>query len=173
MIVAAVGVLAEVSTRTAAKLLGAGLAGAVGLASPSVVGRWRIRVDGDEVAFANGVRERRLTSEGPIARIIDTEVDYGAFLSRGRSWRIWLLVDSAGRGVLHLDHRLWDQDDLDRLRAALDVPIDSRTKRTSTRHLRREFPGAYAWWQAHLGLTTVLLILAVSVALVAAGWRGK
>ncbi len=172
VIAAGVGVLADISARTTAAIIGGGVAGAVGLASPNIVGLWCIRLNGAEVSFTNGVRERHLTSDGPITRIVDTELNYGAFISRGRSWRIWLLVDSPGRGVLHLDHRLWDRGDLDRLSATLGLPVESRTKPTSTRDLCREFPGAYAWWQAHLSLTTVLLIVAASVALVAAGWHG-
>ncbi|MDP1850742.1 MAG: hypothetical protein Q8K79_23325 [Solirubrobacteraceae bacterium] len=74
---------------------------------------------------------------------------------RGRSWA----------GVLRLDPRCWGDQDVERLAAGLDVPLERRTTVSTAARLRREFPGVMPWRLAHLGATTLGAVLAIVLAI--------
>jgi hypothetical protein len=44
------------------------------------------------------------------------------------------------------------------------VPLNVRTGPVSSARLRHEYPGVLPWWLAHLTLTTVIAILAITIA---------
>ena len=116
-----------------------------------------------QLSFSNPFGERVVNRAAPIARIVVTDFTYARYL--GERGELWVIVDAAGRGVLRLHPEGWEDQDVERLAAGLDVPLERRTTVSTAAALRREFPGVMPWWLAHLGATTVGVILVLAIVL--------
>ena len=95
-----------------------------------------------------------------IVRIVSAEAPWARFAPQ-RAY-LWLFVDADGHSLLRLYRMMWHAADLERLRAALGLQVEERGNAGSVAALRREFPGAIPWLEAHLGVATLLLIVVVA-----------
>jgi hypothetical protein len=111
---------------------------------------------------------RSIDDASQIARIVCADAAYARF-GPDRDY-LWLFVDATGRGLLRLHPLKWHRGDLERLRAALDVPLEVRGVGGTVAGLRREFPGVLPWWEAHLAATTFLVMLALVVVWALLSW---
>lgn len=81
----------------------------------------------DQLTISNAFRDRVVNRVSPIVRIVVINFEFIRF--RGPSSTIWVFVDGSGRGTLRIYPELWQREDLERLRAELDVPLQPMSRR--------------------------------------------
>jgi hypothetical protein len=128
-----------------------------------------IFVDNDQVGTRNWVFTRQLPRSA-IAAVVLRAIDRGM---RHTSPRIFL-VDAEGRSRLHIGADFYRREDVSRLAAALDVPIEGGWNRViNKRTLHVEIPGSASWVERNAMLAAAILvggaIVVGSVLLVVAG----
>lgn len=109
-------------------------------------------------------RTRVISPDRPIARAVRAE--YISDRLTANVAKVLLLLDDSGRTVFRIFPAVWHAE-VDRLPAALGLAEEVCTGQTTARQLRREYPGAVSWGEAHIVMST-LLFLAVVCVLVAA-----
>ena len=109
-----------------------------------------VRIGVDEVEWADPVGRRHRASRLDIGRAILQPVHHA-----GHAARRMILIDRAGRRILAVDGRLWDDGQLQALIDALDLG-GRVTAVGSAKQLRALFPHSSPWWQAHPGYLVLL-----------------
>lgn len=133
--------------------------------------RWSMRhlttrhltVRGGQLTLTTMYRTRVISPGRPIARAVRAE--YISDRLTENVAKVLLLIDGSGRMAFRIFPAAWHAE-VDRLPAALGLTEEVRAGQTTARQLRREYPGAVPWGEAHIVMST-LLFLAVACVLVA------
>jgi hypothetical protein len=113
-----------------------------------------ILVESDEVGTRNWLFSRQVPRSA-IAAVVLRAIDRGM---RPTSPRIFL-VDSEGRCRLHIRAGFYSREDVSRLAAALDVPIEGGWNRViDKRTLHVEIPGSASWVERNAMLAAAILV---------------
>jgi hypothetical protein len=156
------GVLNSVPTQAAYRLAALAVVGPLIGLYVGAVRRRALALTDTGLHYFNGIRERTAAAPGAALKIIEVRIGYRGQV---RDWPVWLLIGRSGECLFSTASNVWPADKLEQLRVALNVPIERRSSRLTPRQLRREIPGSVPWAQAHVFTVTVLLIVAVSMAI--------
>jgi hypothetical protein len=122
----------------------------------------RIFVDSERFGERTAVGKVKSWPRAELARVVVAEVRYGG---SSRNSPQWLFLASDGRRLMGVNPRVWETSDLDRFVRALGAPVEAVEPRPiKVAELRRRFPQATPWWQAHtvlLGVVAAFVAVAV------------
>lgn len=125
----------------------------------------RVTVRDGRLMFSSALGERLVNPRSTIVKLVRADFSYGRI--SGHADSLLLFVDSAGRAVFRLYPTMWDERDLERIRAALGVPLELQPERMTAARLRRTYPRAMPWPLAHLPAATILGLVAAGVVVAA------
>lgn len=128
--------------------------------------RTKLTMAQGELTFTSLFRERVISP----ARVVAVQVAWGG--ASGRQTRLWALVNAAGRAVAGLNRDAWDDAELEGLRQALGLPIETVSTPQRPAALRRAYPGLVPWWGAHPVAATSLTIVGLAALLLVAKGLG-
>ncbi len=146
------------------------LAAAAVVARTTFFAQTSIRVDRDLVRRTGCLGRSASCSRAAIGRVI--EISLTAWPAEVGIPAKWLLfLDTHGRPLLRAYAEYYPTAELERLRHALDVPWESRSKIWTFESMRREFPGSFPWVLGHFRLVSlfgVAVLLGVIFVVIAA-----
>jgi hypothetical protein len=133
------------------------------------VGHWnlfvrnaRLFVDGDRFGQRTALGKVTTWPRAELMKIVAADVRYGG--ARAASPQ-WLFLAQDGRRLMVLNPRVWKTADLDRFARSLGAVVEHvSSEPIKAAELRRRFPHATPWWQAHTVLLGVIAaVVAVAV----------
>jgi hypothetical protein len=122
----------------------------------------RLFVDGDRFGQRTALGKVTSWPCAELMRIVAADVRYSG--ARATSPQ-WLFLAQDGRRLMALNPRVWQTADLDRLVRSLGAVVEPvSAEAIKAAELRRRFPRATPWWQAHTVLLGVIAaVVAVAV----------
>jgi hypothetical protein len=123
-----------------------------------------IRVGGDLVSRTGYLGRSASCQRAALARIVDVNVIASRFAGIPAKWLLFL--DTRDQTLMRAYAEYYPEDELDRLKNALNVSWDSQPRLKTFGQVRRDIPGSFPWALAHIWLT---LAMVAAVALVIGG----
>jgi hypothetical protein len=146
-------------------------------AIPNVAARANARlvVTEDAVTYRGPLRGRQTCSRREVVRMVRVRL---AVLGPRFALTRLLFLDSSGSTVLSLPEEWWSSQDLERVRTAMGVPVNTRPEELTPVEANRRFPGAASFALVHrvaVGAVAVcvggVILLGVLGAIVGSGHK--
>ncbi len=130
--------------------------------------RARLLVDGDRLVHSTLFRDRVVRPDGAGGRVLELRIDQGRAASRLLD--LWVLYDGDGKPAVCLNRRAWGADDLEAIRRAFGLRLESEETPIASRDALRRYPGVLPGWTARpvlaaVGVLSLILVLAALASL--------